>query len=119
MSPLIVILKKRHYMDQHVREMLRDGIIEPTFSPFSSAAVIAGKKNGECRFCVNYRQLNKATVDAPQCSPRVHETPKDIGTAKIFSTLDLKSGYWQVQCLRDRACTPLSPHPEKVSFNSG
>ena len=88
--------EKRQYIDTQVREMLRDGIIEPTSSPFSSAIVIAGKRDGDYRFCVDYRRLNGMTVDAPLCLPRIHETLKDLGTAKIFSTLDLKSGYWQI-----------------------
>lgn len=88
--------EKHQYIDMQVCEMLRDGIIEPTTSSFSSAIVIAGKKDGDYRFCVNYRRVNGMTVDAPQCLPRIHETLKDLGTARIFSTLDLKCGYWQV-----------------------
>ena len=93
--------EKRQYIDTQVREMLRDGIIEHTTSPFSSAVVITGKKDGDYRFCVDYRRLNEQTVDAPQCLPRIHETLKDLGSAKFFSTLDLKSGYWQIPMARE------------------
>ncbi|XP_033228813.1 uncharacterized protein LOC117180422 [Belonocnema kinseyi] len=70
--------EKRQYIDVQVREMLRDGITEPTTSPFSSAIVIVGKKDGDYRFCVDYRRLNGMTVDAPQCLPSIHETLKDL-----------------------------------------
>ena len=98
--------EKRRWVDAQVREMLADGIIEPTTSPFSSAVVVAGKKDGDYRFCVDYRRLNDQTVDTPQCLPRIHDILKNLGTARIFSTLDLKSGYWQI---------PLSPDSKKYT----
>ena len=89
-------MPKRKFIDEQVREMLADGIIEPTTSPWSSAITIATKQNGEHRFCIDFRRLNDQTVDAPQCLPRIHEILKDLGKAKVFTTLDLKSGYWQI-----------------------
>ena len=76
--------------------MLSDEIIEPANSPYSSAIAVAGNKDGDCRFCVDYRRINKQIVNAPQFLHRIHEILKDLGNAKIFSTLDLKSGYWQI-----------------------
>ena len=58
--------------------------------------MIAGKKDEDYRFCVDYHRLNEITVNAPQCLPRLHETLKELGNARIFSTLDIKSGYWQI-----------------------
>ena len=81
--------------------MLADGIIEPTTSPWSSAITIATKQNGEHRFCIDFRRLNGQTVNAPQCPPRIHEILKDLGKAKVFTTLDLKSGYWQIPMASD------------------
>ena len=98
--------EKRQWLDVQVREMLADEIIEPANSPYSSAIVVAGKKDGDYRFCVDYRRINKQTVDAPQCLPRIHEILKDLGNAKIFSTLDLKSGYWQI---------PLTPEARRYT----
>lgn len=55
---------------------------------------------------MDYRRINKQTVDAPQFLPRIHEILKDLGSAKIFTTLDLKSGYWQI---------PLAPEARKYT----
>lgn len=78
--------------------MLADGVIEPSNSPYSSPVVLIPKKdNKEFRFCVDYRQINAITADEPTPLPIIHETLRDIGCAKIFSTLDLKSGYWQIE----------------------
>ena len=88
--------QKKKFIDEQLREMLADGIVEPTTSPWSSAIMIATKQSGEYRFCIDFRRLNDQTMDTPQCLPRIHEILKDLGRAKIFTTLDLKSGYWQV-----------------------
>ncbi|XP_033223263.1 uncharacterized protein LOC117176952 [Belonocnema kinseyi] len=88
-------LKKR-FIDEQLHEMLPDGIIEPTTSPWSSAIMIAPKQQDSYRFGIDFRRLNEQTVDVPQCMPRIHKILKDLGKSKIFTTLDLKSGYWQI-----------------------
>ena len=54
------------------------------------------EKDGSNRFCVDYRRLNRVTVDENAPPPIIHETIGDLGQAKVFSSIDLKSGYWQV-----------------------
>lgn len=87
--------KKRLLMSQ-VQEMLRDGVIEPSTSPYSSPAILVRKKDGQHRFCVDFRRVNAITESLPTSLPVIAEALRDIGTAKVFSTIDLKSGYWQV-----------------------
>ena len=98
--------EKRTWIDTQVRDMLADAIIEPTSSSYSSAIVVAGKKDGDYRFCIDYRRLNDVTIDTPQCLPRIHEIIKDLGRASVFSSIDFKSGYWQI---------PLSPEYKKFT----
>jgi hypothetical protein len=54
------------------------------------------KKNGELRLCVDYRKLNYVTKKVCSPLPRINDTLYTLAGAKWFSTLDLKSGYWQV-----------------------
>ena len=93
---------KRAIIRAQVLDMLENGIIESSSSPYNSPIVIAKKKDGGDRFCVNYKKLNSITEDVVQPIPKIQELLKDIGTATIFSTIDLKSGYWQIPM--DRAC---------------
>ena len=95
-------IEKKRAIQTQVREMLADGLIEPSSSPYCSPIVMAKKKNGEYRFCIDFRRLNSITVSRAQNLPIIQEVVKDIGNAKVFTTLDLKSGYWQIK-LTDRA----------------
>ena len=78
-----------------VKEMLDLGIIEECSSQWVSPVVIT-KKNGEYRFCVDYRRLNQITVKDHMSIPVIDELLQQMVGSKYFTTLDLKSGYWQI-----------------------
>ncbi|UYV63183.1 K02A2.6-like [Cordylochernes scorpioides] len=94
-----------------LRKMKRDGIIEKSNGPWSSPVVLVTKKDGTTRFCVDYRRLNDITKKDSYPLPRINDTLTTLAGSSWFSTLDLKSGYWQV-----------GMHPEdkeKTAFSTG
>ncbi len=86
----------REESERQTNEMLDKGIIRESTSPWSSHIILVKKKNGEMRFCVDYRKLNSVTVGHAHPLPRVDDILDSLGNSQYFSTLDLKSAYWQI-----------------------
>lgn len=86
--------------------MLEDDIIQPSSSPWSSPVVVVRKKDGTLRFCVDYRKLNSVTKKDTYPLPRIDDSLDRLRRAKYFSSIDLRSGYWQIEVdERDREKT--------------
>ncbi|XP_017464168.1 PREDICTED: RNA-directed DNA polymerase homolog, partial [Rhagoletis zephyria] len=89
--------------------MSESGVIEPSASPWSSPVVLVKKKDGQMRFCVDYRKLNDVTKKDSYPLPRIDDTVDSLTGTKWFSILDLKSGYRQVEvCDEDKEKTAFS-----------
>ena len=88
---------QRNEVREILEDMLGREIIEPSKSAWSSPVVLVKKKDGSTRFCVDFRKLNGVTRKDAQPLPRIDDTLDTLGQACLFSTLDLASGYWQVQ----------------------
>ena len=94
--PYRAALSKKEAMDKEITKMLELGIIRESSSPWASPALLVPKKDGELRFCIDYRKLNDVTVKNRYPLPFVQDIFDQLGGAKVFSTLDMRSGYHQV-----------------------
>ncbi|GFY07905.1 retrovirus-related Pol polyprotein from transposon opus [Trichonephila clavipes] len=86
-------------------------VIEPSSSPWASPIVLVRKKDGLTRFCVYYRRLNDVTEKDSYPLPMIDDTLDTLAGNTWFSTLYLKSGYWQVELHPD--------DKEKTTFTTG
>lgn len=80
--------------------------------------MLVRKKDGSIRFCIDYRKLNDLTLKDSYPIPRIDKTLDAPSGSKWFSTIDLKSGYWQVKMAPEDKPKMLSPYPEEVTDNS-
>lgn len=85
-------------MDRQVSDLLTQGVIRLSTSPYAAPALLAEKKGeGRTRFCIDYRKLNAVTVPDYQPIPRIDDVLDSLGKSTYFSTLDITSGYWHVK----------------------
>ena len=84
---------------EHLQEMLDGGAIRPSQSAWCNAVVLVRKKDGGLWFCIDFQQLNARTKKDSYPLPWMQETMESLVRARFFSTMDLKSGFWQVKML--------------------
>ncbi|TPX30033.1 hypothetical protein SmJEL517_g06288, partial [Synchytrium microbalum] len=98
---------RQQYIDNRVQELLKNKIAQESRSPWASPIVLANKKDGSLRFCVDYRKLNSLTKRDSYPLPYQQDLLDKVNTA-WYSSLDLAAGYWQI---------PLHPRDrEKTAF---
>jgi hypothetical protein len=96
-------------VDKECQKMLEKGVIKESNSLWSSPVVLVAKKNGEVRFCVDYRRLNSLTRKDSYPLPNVYETLGALGGCKYFCTMDLASGFWQIPMAEEDSCKTAFP----------
>ena len=107
-------------IDVEVQKILEDHVIRPLNSPWSSPIVLAKKKDGKSRFCVDFRRLNLVTHKDAYPLSQVNASLKKLKGAKYLSTIDLKNGYWQIELIeRSKPLTAfIVPDRGLFEFNS-
>jgi len=103
--PIKQTLRKQpfHLLDkinEHAKEMIRAGVVEPSISPWTSNLVVVKKKDGSLRYCVDYLKINSVTRRDAYPLPRIDACLDALSGAKLFSAFDLPSSYHQVPMLR-------------------
>ncbi len=79
-----------------LEKLFAKGYIKPSKSPYGAPILFVHKKDGTLRMCVEYRALNKATVKNMYPLPRIDDLFDRLSGAKVFSRIDLGSGYYQI-----------------------
>ena len=117
-QPYRVSHHQKASIEKHISDMLDQGIIEVSSSPWSSPVVLVKKKDGGTRFCIDYRKLNAVTRKDSYPLPRIDDALDSLAGSKYFSTLDLQSGYHQVAMHPDsKEKTAFISHAGLYQFN--
>ncbi|WP_366144398.1 reverse transcriptase domain-containing protein, partial [Giesbergeria sp.] len=104
---------------RQVSDLLAKGLIEPSNSPYGAPVLFVQKKDGSLRMCIDYRALNKVTVKDRYPLPNIQDLIDQLHGKKVFSSLDLQSGYHQIHIADDDVqktafLTPMGQYQFKV-----
>ena len=80
-----------------LEELLSKGFIRPSISPWGAPVLFVKKKNGSLRLCIDYRQLNRVTIHNQYPLPRIDELFDQLQGSRVYSKIDLRSGYHQLR----------------------
>lgn len=110
-------------VNNEVKQMLKDGIIRPWRPPYNSPTWFVDKKgtdaygNPNKRLVIDFRKLNEQTIPDRYPMPRIPMILANLGNAKFFTTLEIKSGYYQIYLVEhDREKTSFSVNCGKYEF---
>ncbi len=116
-SPYRVSYKDEQTQREEIDKLLKQGIIEESASPWSSPIVLVRKKDGSVRFCVDFRKLNNVTTKDAFPIPRIDDIFDHLSQAEYYTTIDFKSGYFQVGLdPKDRPKTAFSTRDQHYQF---
>ncbi|CAF4686011.1 unnamed protein product, partial [Rotaria sp. Silwood1] len=116
-SPYRVSYKNEQTQREEIDKLLKQGIIEESTSPWSSPIVLVRKKDGSVRFCVDFRKLNNITTKDAFPIPRIDDIFDHLSQAEFYTTIDFKSGYFQVGLdPKDRPKTAFSTRDQHYQF---
>ena len=105
---------QRNEMKDQVIVLIQKGWIRPSSSPWGAPVLLVPKKDGTWRFCVDFRNLNAVTVRDSFPLPRIDDLLHKVGQARVFSKMDLQSGFHQVPMEEDSIETTAFSLPEAV-----
>ncbi|POM58010.1 Hypothetical protein PHPALM_37401 [Phytophthora palmivora] len=88
-------------MEAEIQQYLGKGFIGPSNSPWASPVLMIRKPDGGVRFRIDYRRLNGVTIKDCYPMPLIDDILDVLGNAKLFSTMDITSGYWNVPMIAD------------------
>ena len=77
--------------------MVNKGFVRPSTSPWGAPILFVKKKDGSMRLCIDYRELNKVTIRNQYPLLRIDDLFDQLQRAKVFSKIDLRSGYHQLR----------------------
>ena len=80
-----------------LQELVDKGFIRPSMSPWGAPVLFVKKKDDTLRLCIDYRKLNQVTVKNKYPLPRIDDLFDQLRGAKVFSKIDLRSGYHQLR----------------------
>ena len=97
MAPYRMSASELAELKKQLEDLLDKKFVRPSVSPWGAPMLLVKKKDGSTRLCVDYRQLNKVTIKNRYPLPRIDDLMDQLVGARVFSKIDLRSGYHQIK----------------------
>lgn len=94
-------------LQRRFKDLLNVGYIRPSKALFGAPVLFQKKKDGSLRLCIDYRALKKITIKNKYLIPLIVELFNQLGKARYFTKLDLRSWYYQVRIVKGCSNVPL------------
>jgi hypothetical protein len=91
--PYLMSTLELQELRMQLKELMDMGLIHPSVSLWGTPVIFIRNKDGSWRLCIDYHQLNKATIKNQYPFPRIDDLFDQMKGAMVFSKIDLKSGY--------------------------
>jgi len=115
--PYKTSIREKEIIEEVVDEWIKEGIAEPCSSEFTSPILIVKKKDDFPRVCIDYRKINKVIVKDRFPLPLIEDQIDQLVEARIFSTIDLKNGFFHVSVAKEnRKYTSFITHHGQYQF---
>lgn len=117
-SPYALTPSKTEFAKKQIGDMLKQGLIRLSDSPYNSPIVIVEYKDDsrEPRFCIDFSKLNKLTLDTNCPALNIHDLVRKVGSSKVFCKIDLKKGYWQIPLTGDSKPLTAFTGPDGIHY---
>ena len=96
-APYRMALLELKELKEQFQDLLDEGFIRPSISPWGVSVLFVKKNDGSIRMCIDYQELNKVTIKNRYPLPRIDDLLDQLQGAQVFSKVDLRSGYHQVR----------------------
>ena len=117
-KPRKLSMAEHNQADKLTATMLKDGVIQPSSSPYISPILMVMKRDGSIRFCVDYRRLNQVTKVCKYPLTNVSTCYDKLHNSFFFTSLDFQSAYWSVPMAeKDKEKTAFTVRSGKYEFN--
>jgi len=108
---------ERKIVSDQMEQWIKEGVIEPCSSDYASPIVVTKKKDGTPRICIDYRAINRAIIKDRYPLPLIEDILDRLQAARIFSSLDLKNGFFHVPVNKDsQKYTAFVTHDGQYQF---
>ncbi|GJU98993.1 putative reverse transcriptase domain-containing protein [Tanacetum coccineum] len=96
-APYRLVPSEMKELSEQLKELSEKGFIRPNSSPWGALVLFVKKKDGSFRMCIDYRELNKLTVNNRYSLPRIADLFDQLQGSSVYSKIDLRTGYHQLR----------------------